>query len=117
MNENTIAYIIWLLISLIFVILGVYDWKNAENGSVFGFYNICPPPKAEQLTDVTAYNRAVSKLLIGSGIVFALIGLPLLSSDNEAVIVLVGVLGSIFWVISMVLAYECIIMRKYRRKK
>ena len=118
MTENIMAYIILLLVSLIFVALGIYDLNNADKGNVFGFYNISPPPKAENLTDVTAYNRAVGKLLIGAGAVFALLGLPLLfASDNDALIVLVCVLGSIAWVIGMVLIYELKIMRKYRTRR
>lgn len=118
MTENMMAYIIWLLVSLIFVALGIYDLNNAGKGNVFGFYNISPPPKAENLTDVTAYNRAVGRLLMGAGAVFAFLGLPLLlAGDNAVLIVLVGVLGSIAWAIGMVLIYELKIMRKYRKKK
>lgn len=118
MTEMTIAYLIWLACALLFVVLGIIDIVNANKGKVFGFYNISPPPKAEALTDVVAYNRAVGKLLIGSGIIFALLGFPLLLAENNpALIVLVGVLGSIAWVISMVLAYELIIMKKYRKKQ
>lgn len=118
MTEMTIAYLIWLAVALLFVVLGVYDIANAEKGKAFGFYNISPPPKAESLTDVKAYNRAIGKLLIGAGLVFALLGLPLLfEGDNAAVIVLVGVLGSIAWVIGMVLVYELGIMKKYRKKR
>jgi len=117
MTEMTIAYLIWLACALLFVVLGIIDIAHAAKGKVFGFYNISPPPKAETLTDVVAYNRAVGKLLIGAGIAFALVGLPLLlAGDNAAVIVLVGVLGSIAWVIGMVLVYEQKIMRKYRKK-
>ena len=117
MSEMAIAYLIWLACALLFVVLGVIDIANASKGKVFGFYNISPPPKAESLTDVVAYNRAVGKLFIASGLIFALIGLPLLlAGDNAAIIVLVGTLGSIAWVISMVLAYELIIMKKYRKK-
>ncbi len=117
MTEMTIAYLIWLACALLFIVLGIYDMVNADKGKVFGFYNISPPPKAETLTDAVAYNRAVGKLLIGAGIAFALIGLPLLlTGDNAAIIVLVGVLGSIAWVIGMVLTYELKIMKKYRKK-
>ena len=117
MTEMSMAYLIWLACALLFVILGIYNLSNADKGKVFGFYNMSPPPKAEDLTDVVAYNRAVGKLLIGAGIVFALLGLPLLFSDsNAALIVSVGVLGSIAWVIGMVLIYELKIMKKYRRK-
>lgn len=118
MTEMTIAYLIWLACAMIFVVIGACNLANADKGKVFGFYNISPPPKAETLTDVVAYNRAVGKLMLGAGIVFAVIGLPLLlAGDNAAIIVLVGVLGSIAWVIGMVLVYELIIMKKYRKKQ
>lgn len=117
MTEMMLAYVIWLAVALLFVGLGIYDLTHADKGKTFGFYNISPPPQAEKLTDVPSYNRAVGKLLIGAGIAFALIGLPLLlTGDNSAVIVLVSVLGSIGWVIGMVLIYELKIMKKYRKK-
>ena len=117
MSEMLIAYLIWAACGLLFVGIGLYDLLNADKGKVFGFYNMGPPPKAEQLTDVVAYNRALGKMLIGAGIVFALLGLPLLLDGNEALMILVGILGSIGWVIGMVLVYELKIMRKYRRKR
>ena len=116
MGEMLIAYIIWVACAMIFVVIGLYDICNADKGKVFGFYNMGPPPKAENLTDVIAYNRALGKLLIGAGVVFALIGLPLLFDSNAGIIVLVSMLGSVAWVIGMVLVYELKIMKKYRRK-
>ncbi len=118
MNEMLIAYLIWLAIALLFVVLGIVDMVNAHCGKPVGFYNIGPPPKPENLTDVTAYNRAVGKLLISAGIVFALLGLPLLlCSDNEAILILLCMPGTFAWVIGMALIYELKIMKKYRRKK
>ena len=117
MTEMLLAYLIWLACAALFVVLGVVDLANAHKGKPFGFYNISPPPKAENLTDVTAYNRAVGKLLIGAGLVFALLGLPLLAEgDNAALVVLVPCLGTVAWVIGMVLVYELVIMKKYRKK-
>ena len=117
MGEMLIAYIIWVACAMIFVAIGLYDICNADKGKVFGFYNMGPPPKAENLTDVVAYNRALGKLLIGAGVVFALIGLPLLFDSNVGIIVLVSMLGSVAWVIGMVLVYELGILKKYRKKR
>lgn len=118
MFETLMAYLIWLLVSLIFVALGVYDLKQADKGTVFGFYNIAPAPKAESLTDVIAYNRAVGKLLLGAGIALAMLGLPLLfAADNKALIVVVCALGTIGWAIGIVLVYELVIMKKYRVRR
>ena len=117
MTENMIAYLIWLACALLLVGLGCYDLINAGKGRVFGFYANAQPPKAEQLTDVTAYNRAIGKLFIGSGLVFALLGLPLLSDGgNSGLMVLFTILGSVFWVIGMVLIYVLKIEKQYRKK-
>ena len=89
MSEMAIAYLIWLACALLFVVLGVIDIANASKGKVFGFYNISPPPKAESLTDVVAYNRAVGKLFIASGLIFAEQVLQLfikISADIHAVV-------------------------------
>ena len=118
MNEMMMAYLIWLAIGLLFVVLGLVDIINAHSGKPVGFYNMGPPPKSENLTNVTAYNRAVGKLLIGAGVAFALLGLPLLlCGDNMAILMVVCMLGTFAWVIGMVLTYELCIMKKYRRKK
>lgn len=118
MTENGMAYMIWLFVSLIFVVLGVYDMVNANKGKVFGFYSNVQPPKAEDLTDVTAYNRALGKLLAGSGVALALLGLPLLHmGEDNGLLVLFVILGTFTWVIAMILIYILKIEAKYRKRK
>lgn len=118
MTESMMAYMIWLFVSLIFVVLGVYDMVNAHKGKVFGFYSNVKPPKTEELTNATAYNRALGKLLAGSGVALALIGLPLLGMDEDnGLLILLLLLGTFAWVIAMILIYTLKIEAKYRNKK
>ena len=70
-----LAFIIWAVIGLFFVCMGIYCffakkpmgfWANAETFAV---------------ENVDGYNRAVGKMWIVYGIVFALLGLPMLSGS------------------------------------
>ncbi len=109
MREPILAFIIWCAVGCLFLGFGIYAlcserpvgfWANAEMFEV---------------TDVKRYNRAMCKLFCGMGIVFVLLGLPLLT-DNVAWVALtcsVGVMGEI---LALVLIYTQVIEKKYRKR-
>ena len=87
MNEKLPAFLIWAAMGLLFVILGVHAFFAKKPQHFWA--NV----KMAEVTDVKKYNRAVGKLFIAFGAVFALIGLPLLM-ENEAWVIL-SVLGTV----------------------
>ena len=108
MDGRIFGFIIWCLCGALFIGLGIYSffikkpmgfWANAEMFEV---------------TDVKKYNRAVAKLYCALGLVFILLGLPLLS-DNAALILL-STLGVMLEVIVMMVIYVTVIEKKYRKK-
>ena len=104
------AFIIWAVIGLFFVGIGIYCffakkpmgfWANAET---FAVYN------------VDGYNRAVGMMWIVYGIVFALLGLPMLDGQNSP-LVIISVIGIMIESIAMMIVYTVVIEKKYKTKR
>lgn len=105
------AFVIWLLMSIAFVILGIYA-SVSKKEVAFGFWaNADTFP----VKDVKAYNRAVGKLWIVFGIVFSVLGLPLLKGQNNPFIIL-SILGIMIEAIAAMVIYTTVIEKKYRKK-
>lgn len=109
MTEMTIGFIIWNIIGGLFICLGFYSflskkpigfWANAE-----GF----------EVIDRKKYNRAVSRLFCAYGIVFIILGFPLLSAQNS-VWILFSVFGVMVESITAMIVYATVIEKKYRKK-
>ncbi|NLI90498.1 MAG: hypothetical protein GX366_08890 [Epulopiscium sp.] len=90
-----IIFFIWVLVGLVPIALGIHAWGS---GKAINFWaNI---KTTEGMSDVQSYNQAVAKLLWTFGIIFILLGLPLLLGHNSSLIMF-SVLGTVF---------ECIIL-------
>lgn len=109
MTELFIGFMIWCIVGCLFIGLGIYSffakkparfWANAE---IF------------QVTDIKKYNRAVGKLFCSFGIVFIILGLPLLSGQNSPWILL-SVLGVMIECIAIMIIYTTVIEKKYKKK-
>ena len=105
------AFLIWLALSACFVIMGIYNFFSKKK-SALGFW---ANAKVFEVTDVKAYNRALGKLWCVFGVVFALLGLPLLYGQNSPYILLT-VLGAMLEAIAAMVVYVTVIEKKYRRK-
>lgn len=108
MTGGIIGFVIWGLVGLLFVCLGIYSsfsekpmgfWANAEMFEV---------------TDTKKYNSAVAKLFCAYGMVFILLGLPLLGKNSAWI--LLSVLGVMIETIAIMVIYTTVIERKYRKK-
>ena len=102
-----LAYIVWALCGCVFFALGIYAFGSKKPVSFYA--NIKEPPK---VTDVCAYNRAVGTLWTVCGVLFILLGLPLLAGKNSPV-VLISIFGVVFECIALIAVYVCI-EQKYR---
>lgn len=105
------AFLIWLALSACFIIMGIYNFFSKKK-SAFGFW---ANAKVFEVTDVKAYNRALGKLWCVFGVVFALLGLPLLYGQNSPYILLT-ILGAMLEAIAAMVVYVTVIEKKYRRK-
>lgn len=109
MTETVIGFVIWCMTGCFFIALGIYSlfsqkavgfWANAE---MF------------QVTDVRKYNNAMCKLFCVLGIVFIILGIPLLSGQNS-VWILFSCVGVMFEVIVAMVIYITVIEKKYKKK-
>lgn len=109
MIGRIIGFVIWSLFAAFFVGLGIYAYFSKKeivfwaNGEMF------------EVTDIKSYNVAMSKLFCVYGMVFLILGLPLLSGQNSAWILL-SVLGVMIESIIAMIVYTTVIEKKYRRK-
>lgn len=111
MEERLIAFIIWIIMGVIFIAMGIYD-MNSKKTKPFGFWvnaEVIP------IENVKGYNRALGILWCVYGVLFTLIGLPLLDEQNSGVII-IPILGAMFISIAAMVVYVVGIEGKYRKK-
>lgn len=104
-----IGFMSWVLVGLLFIVIGVVDCFAKKPVGFWSNGNI------PQISDVKRYNKAVGKLYCVFGVLFIPLGLPLLAGQNEPV-VFISLVGAFVWVIALMLIYELGIVRKYCRK-
>ena len=109
--EKMTAFIIWALCGVFFIGMGIYDW-NAKNKRPFGFWANAETFPVE---DVESYNKALGKLWCVFGIIFILLGLPMLAGEGSP-IMLISMLGVAFESIGAMVVYVTKIEKKYRKK-
>lgn len=112
MEEGKIAFIIWAVLGVFFVVMGIYDMTSKKE-KPFGFW---ANAEVAPIEDVKGYNRALGKLWCVYGVLFTLIGLPLLNGQNSGLLIMT-VLGTMFLSIGAMVTYVVGIEPKYRKKK
>ena len=112
MNEGLIAFIIWAIMGVLFIVMGIYD-LTSKKAKPFGFW---ANAKVAPIEDVKGYNRALGKLWCVYGVLFTLIGLPLLSDQNSGMMI-ITMLGTMFISIGAMVTYVVRIEPKYRKRK
>lgn len=110
MREMIIGFTIWSIVGCIFIFLGIYSFFSKK--AVVFWANV----KMFEVTDVKKYNAAVGKLFCAFGIVFIVLGLPLLTGQNSGWILL-SVLGVMLEIIATMIIYTMVIEKKYRKIK
>lgn len=106
-----IAFIIWLIVSLFFVVWGFITYFS-KSTKPFGFW---ANAAVAEMKDVKAYNRALGKLWCVYGVLLALLGIPLLGGQNSAGPILT-MLGTMLISIGAMVVYVVVIEAKYRKK-
>lgn len=101
------GFLIWALCACVFFAIGIYAFCSKKALSMYA--NIKEPPK---VSDVRAYNRALGVLWTAAGILFLLLGLPLLAGQNS-LLALISVIGVVFECIALIAGIVCI-EQKYR---
>lgn len=100
-----IAFIVWSLVAVLFLVIGIVDRKSEKP---VGFWANAKPwsnVKELEVTDMRAYNNAVSNIWIVFAIIFELLGLPLLFCEQNDLILFIAVAGVVILIIGIMLAY------------
>lgn len=77
MEKYTIGFIIWCIGGSFYICLAVYIWFSKKPIAFWG------NKKMFEVTDIRKYNHAMSKLYCAYGIIFILLGLPLLAGYSQ----------------------------------
>ena len=103
------GFAVWSAAGAAFIVLGIYV-SFSKKEKAFGFWaNAKTPP----VTNIEKYNRALGRLECIYGVVFILLGLPLLAGQNSPLLI-VSILGALFSAIAAMAVYEIGIVKKYR---
>ena len=103
------AYLLWCLCFLLILGLGIFCFFSKKPVGFWANANTFP------VADVKGYNRACGWLWILYSLIGILTGLPLLSPQNSA-LVLLSVLGVLLDTLGLILIYVLVIEKKYRAK-
>ena len=114
MGEGLIAFMVWTIIGVLFIVIGIYD-MNSKKEKPFGFW---ANAEVGPIEDVKGYNRALGILWCVYGILFILVGLPLLILDEQnSGLIIIPVVGAMIISIGAMVVYSVGIESKYRKKK
>ena len=107
------GFIIWVICGLLFVGIGIYDYMSKKQ---VGFWANFDVPEVE---DVIGFNKAVGRLFITYGVVFILIGIPLIPSIfyKNVLLVFIPIIGTVFETIWLMVYFVMKIEKDYYPKK
>ena len=94
-----IAFVIWSVVAVIFLIIGASVWQSKE---AVGFFTFVNPP---QVKDVKRYNHAVAKIWFTVAFVFEILGVPFLWYEQNSPLVIFIILGVVILIIAMMITY------------
>ena len=94
-----IAFVIWSIVAVIFLVIGLSTWKAKE---AVGFFTFVNPPKVK---DVSQYNHAVAKLWFAAAVILEILGVPMLWIEQNSPQIIFTILGVMVLVITMVVVY------------
>lgn len=109
MGEYQIAFVIWALVGCIFLGVGIASFSSKQPT---GFW---ANAKMFEVTDVKRYNRTMGWFWLAAGGTFILLGIPLLAGENSLWII-VSMLGVLPWAVGLMVIYELVIARKFRKR-
>lgn len=102
-----IGFIIWTVVSFIFVVIGISCLRAKEP---VGFFTFAKPPI---VADIKKYNKAVAILWFVFALLLEFLGLPFLFCEQNSPVFIVIVLGAFLLVIAIIISY-IFIEKKYR---
>lgn len=103
-----IGFVICCIVGVFFIVIGISSFFSKKPVGFWANVKMC------EVTDARNYNKATGKLFLCFGAVFTIFGLPLLAGQDSPLILL-SIAGDMFLIITVMLVYELVIMKKYRK--
>ncbi len=110
MEGRLMGFIIWGVVGILFILMGIYKICSKKT-QPFGFW---ANAEVFPVNDVKAYNKALGKLWIVFGIIFIVLGIPLLAEQNAGSIA-ITIVGILFLSITTMIVYVIKIEGRYRK--
>ena len=104
-----IAFVIWSIVAIIFVLIGISAWRSKQE---VGFFSFSKPVK---MRDIVKYNHAVGKLWVSFAAILEFIGIPFLFAEQNSPIFIFILLEVMVLVIAVIIIYLKI-EEKYREQ-
>ena len=110
MGGAIVGFIIWAVVGFLIICIGI---SASFSKRAVGFWaNI----KTFPVKDIKEYNRATGMLFICYGIIFVMLGIPLLNGQNNPYILL-SILGVMIETIAIMAIYSLVITKKYESNR
>lgn len=109
MNGRIIGFIIWTMAGCFMTGIGISAFFSKK---AVGFW---ANAKMFEVNDIKKYNYATGKLFVVYGVVFAALGIPMLSEQNSPYILL-SIVGALIESIAAMAIYNIVIAGKYEKK-
>ncbi len=94
-----VAFVIWSIVALIFVMIGVVNWRSKTE---VGFFTGVEPGKKK---DIVGYNHAVAKIWFFYAAIFEIIGIPFLFIQQNSMMAVVVMLLIFALTIGIIVVY------------
>ena len=105
-----IAFIIWSVITLVFIVIGIISWRSEKPA---GFFTGVKPP---EVNDVVKYNHSVGTIWFVYAGLFEIFGVPFLFLKQNSAGFIIPMLGVVFSSIGLAVAYT-FVLAKYQKKQ
>lgn len=110
MTPGIYAFSAYALIGLFFLIMGI---RCLHSDKPSGFW---ANAKQFEVTDVRAYNKAMSKLWFVAALLYTSLGLPLLTPANILLVILISVVGTMIVSIGLMIFFTTVIEPKFKKQ-
>lgn len=94
-----VAFIIWSIVALIFVVIGIVNWRSKTE---VGFFTGVEPGKKK---DIVGYNHAVAKIWFFYATILEIIGLPFVFIPQNSIMAVVVMLAVVLLTIGIMVVY------------
>ncbi len=101
-----VAFVMWSAVAVLFLGIGCYVWRARK---AVGFF----AGETPEVKNVKSYNRAVGKLWMAGAVLMEGLGVPFLFGEQNSLVFLLPVLGTVALVIGMMVVYTRV-ETKYR---